>query len=402
MRELRVTPETAQEILEQATAGDVIVFAPGRYTTPLTLSDKHGTEQQPITLRGEPGAVFTPHATDAEYNPEADRIEANEIAKARQDNGKFPCLFDIIDHAQLTVDRSRHVVIEGMEFKQGWPTHIYVNESPSVTIRNTKMQDGTYAIALNGEATRNINIDHVSWVQDPVPDHLWRTVAWKDIHGAPPDEPPVNVQNDSRILDGQFVSIRNTGGHIAITDSFVSDAFNVMRMTKTGPHVDDLNNDITVTGNIFERIRDNVVDAEQGGRNWQFSANDFRQAYKPIALESSDPAAYQNFRFTHNFINIADRPGPPNDEHHGTCVFKIDGDNSYEKSTVLFEGNTVIGNANLFSDAYTPPPNGNGIIAQNNTIIDIDVSQFLPANTAALLPSTRINPKEITVASAAL
>lgn len=320
MTQYHATPETLDSILPRLAAGDTVVFAPGRYTHPIQLHGVAGTAAAPITLRAMPGAIITAHADPAAYSIEPYRLDGNLAAQERQQAGLFPSQKSLLTKGQLSIKDSRHLVLDGFRFEQAWPTHIRIENSQHLTVRNSQFEGGTYAITAFGEQTQHLTFDRVSWRQDA---RIWNGIPWASIHGSPPEDAKVDPQNDWRLFDGGFFTGWSIKGDIAFTRLDVRDAFNGIQMFRQGPNEAALSQNIRISDSRFERIRDNVIEPEQGGHRWIIENNRFTQVYKPFAFEHDDPSVYTGFVLRNNVIAMPGRPGPQGDIHTQMRVFKF-------------------------------------------------------------------------------
>ena len=345
MTEHRATPDTLARLLPTLTPGDTLVLQPGRYTQPIALTGLHGTKDRPITLRAEPGAILTAHENPADYRLEDYRLRANQMAQERQAQGLFPSQFTMVGEARMTLEGSRHIVLDGLQFREHWPTHLLLRDSQHITVKNSQFEGGTYAIAAFGESTQGLRFDTVSWRQDA---RIWNGVPWASIHGAPPENPPVDVARDWRLFDGGFFTAWSIKGDVQFSKLDVRDAFNGIQMFRSGPNVETLSQHISVRDSHFERIRDNVIEPEQGGSHWRVENNRMLDVYKPFAFESGDPQCYEDFVVRGNHVRLG-TPGPVGDPNRTAMLVKLPGGMEGMGPGIHFDANDFV------RPAPTPP-----------------------------------------------
>jgi hypothetical protein len=309
MAEITLTPQTAQQALDRAQAGDELVFQPGRYRTRLTVSGKSA-----LVLRGQAGAVLT-----SEVSAENFREEANRRSKEVQDHGKYPGLYPWLIYGQLVLRNCDQVTIVALEFEQSWPTHIAIENCQDIEILICHFTDGTFAIGAEGSKTYGIRVDHCTWTQDRPPGRIWRKIPWRAIHGAPPDDPPVDIATDWRLFDGDFFRGNDIAGGVTISNCLIKQAFNAIHCFNPTQNI-QLGRDFHVHNCKFVEIRDNILEPEKVAQNWWFHHNVILNGHKWFSFE------LVRARFIYLFANLAwftSIQGPSvGDIYRGGGVFK--------------------------------------------------------------------------------
>lgn len=319
MPEIVVSPETAQSALDHARAGDKLVFQPGRYGSVLTLLRKRGTAAQPIVIQGQPGAILTMGIAAEDF-----REEGNRRAKQIQDEGHqgshFPGLWPWLLDGRLVLRDCEHVTVTGLRFEKSWPTHIAIEDCRAVRIEDCRFEDATFAIGATGPRTYGIHINACHWLQDPVPGRIWRQIPWQNIHGAPPDDPPVNIATDWRLFDGDFFRASEIAGGVTIAHCRIGQAFNAIHCFND-PGEFSLSRDLHVHDCVFFEIRDNVFEAENVAENWWFHHNRIHNAHKWFSFELRRSRHFYLFSNLAWFTSIQ---GPDvGDDNRGGGAFKL-------------------------------------------------------------------------------
>ncbi len=313
MSTIRVTPADANARLAQVAAGDEVVLTAGDYREPLRLSDKAGAPGRPIVLRGEPGALLTMSVTAEDF-----RIEANWRAKAVQDDGKYPGLWPWIMDGRLILEHCQHIKLDGLHFEKSWPTHIAIANSQDIEITQCDFTDATFAIGAI--ATQHITISHCCWLQDRVAHRIWTTIPWSRIHGAPPDDPRVEVEHDWRLFDGDFFRGDGIKGGVTVDHCRIGQAFNAVHLFNDRGDL-DLSRDVEVRNCTFFEIRDNVLEAETVARNWWFHHNRIFNAHKWFSFECTRSSHFYLFGNLAWFDSVQ---GPAQgDDYRGGGVLKL-------------------------------------------------------------------------------
>ena len=169
MRTFNVTPGTFQDALNASVAGDVIRLGSGPYDKVYTLDRRGGRDGAPIIIEADPalpeGTIKISMDRDAEWY----RPQANQIARERLENGKYPGMWDEAHKARLKISGCSHVIVRNLGFEKSWPTHIDIAQSTDVTIQDCHFLDGTFCIVAHGQNTQDITVDGCTWMQDRVP-----------------------------------------------------------------------------------------------------------------------------------------------------------------------------------------------------------------------------------------
>ena len=280
-------------ILRGLSPGDTLRLAPGTYG-PELFDGIRGTKQQPITVLGPEDAVFDGgrryEDVRTELNMMAYANEALREAKGRaaRDAGNprakidyIPSLGTVGQRGHIRIRNCRHLRLMGFSIRGAWPTCIAIHQSQSITLAGLQMEEGTFAIHVEGDQTYGITVHRCSWTQDISLGEMWNAMGWKQIHGD--DYYP----GDHRGLDGDFFRSFGIMGKVTVRYCHVRHAFNAVHMF----HGDDdgrspiQNRDVRIHDNRFEFIRDNAIEAEKGCTNWWVYRNDMRNVHKWLALE---------------------------------------------------------------------------------------------------------------------
>ncbi|MEM7461582.1 MAG: hypothetical protein AAF362_02770 [Pseudomonadota bacterium] len=285
--------------LLRLSCGDVLELCSDEYQNPLVLTGLVGTSDQPITIRPKKNeqATFTSGWKDDEA-----RIWANKAADQRQRSGYYPSVGHLGDQAMLVLRNCQFVIIRGIDFKNCWPTAIYLDNCQNIVLHDLKFTGGTIAIGANGIDTRDLIVQHCCWRQDTSKKNkMWNSIPWPRIHGASnnSDAPDVDIYGDYRYWDGDFFRAWNVTGNVIIRDNHVSDAFNGIHFfnshDRLAPGVvasqlqfnggRQASANVLIERNSFTRIRDNIFEPEYHAWNWVIRYNHMRDCYRPFSFE---------------------------------------------------------------------------------------------------------------------
>ncbi|MBV9077147.1 MAG: hypothetical protein JO048_06640, partial [Methylobacteriaceae bacterium] len=310
MGDITADPTSLADLARQLRPGDTLKLQPGRYTDELSLRGLGGTQDRPITIRGEPGAVFDGGRTATDYREEGNRRAIDAVKQ-----GGYPGLWPFMSEAMISVERCSHLVLDGFTVRRAWPSALYLGEAQSITLRNLGIEDATFAIGAAGASTSDILIENVRWCQDVSRDWLWRRIAWESVHG----EQPVDVARDWRLFDGDFVRGFGIRGGVTIRNCTVEHAFNAVHAFND--NLDPaLSQDFSVHDCSFAYIRDNVFEPEGRSSNWWFYRNRIRNAHKPFSIEGS--ASSYLYLFS-NVVWFDEVPGQPGQDNRAGGLFKL-------------------------------------------------------------------------------
>lgn len=337
---LLACPKCAQAKVRALEPGDTLVLKAGSYKDPLTLDGLRGSDQMPITVRGEtmlPAWGFDEKGKQPKpelsresvftsgIKTKLQRRKANEIAKLKQDSGEFPGQYYVADEAVLSLRDCQHIRIRALYFNKCWLTAVYLDNCQDIEIRDCQFRWGTFAIGAAGRDTRHILVDRCRWLQHPKnKGKHWKTVTWEQIHGHynnVGDEGAVNIDLDHRHLDGDFFVGWRISGFVMIRNCIVEDAFNAIHMfANDGDTFDSrINRNVVIEDCIFRRIRDNAIEPEKGAWNWVVRNNRFVDVYRWFSLQMKRSGW---FYFYNNIAWHTDFPGSGPTRISGT-VFKF-------------------------------------------------------------------------------
>ncbi|MEM9059507.1 MAG: hypothetical protein AAGD13_03515 [Pseudomonadota bacterium] len=272
--------------------GGTIFLNPGLYG-PELFEGICGTAEAPVTIIGTKEAVFEGGKRYADvrtelnimaYGSEAVReAKGRELRAAGDKKAKIdyiPSLGTVGQRGHIRIRNCRHLRLMGFSIRGAWPTCIAIDQSQSITLAGLAMEEGTFAIHVEGEDTYGITVHRCTWTQDKTETLMWDSTGWKAIHGD--DFHP----GDERGLDGDFFRSFGIMGKVTIRYCIVRHAFNAVHMYHSGDGSDPTQNrDVRIHDNKFEFIRDNAVEAERGAVNWWIYRNDMRNVHKWLALE---------------------------------------------------------------------------------------------------------------------
>jgi hypothetical protein len=140
-------PETLEDILSKARAGDRIELAPGIYS-PTAVTRVNGTRTRPIHIIGRLDAIFDSGQSYKDF-----QYIANSIAKKAQLEGRYPGIYLAVKRAFIRLENCSNIVFEGISFNRCWPTAICIEDSDGIAIRGCTFREGSFAIYAEGNKT---------------------------------------------------------------------------------------------------------------------------------------------------------------------------------------------------------------------------------------------------------
>ena len=316
--------------------------------SPIVLTGLRGTYEDPIVIERSPKVVISLPSHDPAR-------EANLIAWKRQEGGFFPSVGQVADQAALVLSDCQFVQINGLKFKNCWPTAIYLDRSQNIAVTKCKFKGGTVAIGANGLETRDILIEECRWRQTK-PGEMWDTIAWEAIHGSYENaQRGVDVENDQRQYDGDFFRAWDIGGNITIRGNHIADAFNGIHFFNSidalPPGVDGdairfnngrrSANNVLIESNRFVRVRDNCIEPEDHAWNWVVRSNVFEDCYAIYSFELDRGGWFYIYDNHHWILN---RPGKDTGSNRtGGSGFKSGGDHDNEGDIYVFNNSWLFG-----------------------------------------------------------
>ena len=346
--------------------GDVVRLMPGKtgvHGTPLMIAGLRGTAKAPILITSDGNDSVT---VSGPMSEEEARLFLNRETKRRQHGGYYPAPGYLGDLAAITLRDCQFVLLDGLYFRECWPTAIYVDDCRFVGVRSCRIEGSTIAIGVNDSDTRHILIEGNHWQQDMSEKHnLWNAIPWVDVHGASNNGgKPVDVDNDKRHLDGDFVRCWDIAGDLTVRDNDVTDAFNGVhvfnRVDQIAPGVDPTSlpfnefrrasANVLIENNRFTRIRDNVFEPEEHAWNWVIRHNRLLDCYVPFSLELHRAGWFYIYG---NMAAAITGPSKDINEpgHHrkGFAMFKTGGlQNNEGPIHVMFNSFAIAGNRRYF------------------------------------------------------
>jgi len=307
-QDIIVNPSNVVEKTKTLSAGDRVVFTPGRYTERLSFSDLSGQPDQAIEFFAEPGAVLDGGQRFEDFNP-----RAQQISEEQEKLGKYPGIQTIIMEGFFVFTNCDWVTVRGFYVEGVWPTVIAIDNCRHVLIDDFHIRESTFAVFAMGPETEHIIVENCNWLQDITKGDLWFRIGWHQMHDGPAKP------NDSRAYDGDFFRAVNIRGNVTIRNNTVSHAFNGVHMYNRNKDK-TLNNNVRIYGNTFNYIRDNPIEPENAASNWWVYNNRMFNCHKWFSFEM----AVSGYFFVFGNVGWFDSlPGPISDDQYGGAVFKL-------------------------------------------------------------------------------
>lgn len=167
----------------------------------------------------------------------------------------------------IEVSRSKNIVIEGFRFTNCWPVSVGLTAVQNVTLRNFEIEGSRRAIYALGESTTGITVEDVLWTQD-ISGQMWRQLDWAELH-----------HGTLSHFNGALFASDGIKGNIVLRNNVIRDAFNGFRMEGNDSKFREVNKNIEIYNNLFERIRDNPIEPERSAYNWHIHHNKIHNAH---------------------------------------------------------------------------------------------------------------------------
>jgi hypothetical protein len=206
-------------------------------------------------------------------------------------------------------------VLEGLRFRDCWPTAVALLESRHIECRDVSIEGSAYAFQSRGASTCQLRIQDCSWVQDTTETLLWSQLAWADVHGNWGE----GEGDGWRCFDGSFFNANEIKGEVEIVGCTIRHAFNGVHLFNKNRR-SGLSQSVRVRDCVFSHIKDNPIEAEDAAWNWWIHDNVFHDCHKWFSLELKKAG------WIYIFCNRAwadSRPGPEDDANASGAVFKF-------------------------------------------------------------------------------
>ncbi len=222
--EVRYVPAAADGEIEKAITeskpGDTIVLRRGVHRGAVEFTTS-GKPENPITLRGEDGAII-----DGGWR------------------GEFPRKSDH-NHGAAIVGQ-RWIEIENITFENCWNRAIAVEDSSYISIRDCRFNCAGQAVYATGAGTHHLLIERCEW--NPVGRAIW-SWQWKEI----------KTGKYRCLAQGSILTGDTARGHFVIRDNKVDYVFNAFQYNARARNCFA---NIEVYRNRFDHIRDNAIEPE--------------------------------------------------------------------------------------------------------------------------------------------
>lgn len=305
---------------------------------PMTLSNLRGTYDKPILVTCKPLISVNILGGDPAK-------AANRVALLRQENGFYPSVGQVSDHAAVSLNSCQFVVLHGLTFDQCWPSALDLNNCQNIAVLDCNFGACTIAIGANGVDTRDIWIERCSFTQT-AKRQLWDEIKWGQVHGSFENSDAGGVlKDDQRQFDGDFFRAWDIIGNVTIRDCDIVDAFNGIHFFNS---IDDLSDDadrsmvrfnngrrsasnVLIENNRFVRVRDNCIEPEDHAWNWVVRSNTFDNCYAPYSFELKRAGwfyIYDNHHWLQHPATVGGR--------RGGSGFKLGGSQANEGDFYIF------------------------------------------------------------------
>jgi hypothetical protein len=292
-----------RQAVERVTPGSVIRLAAGTYRIfadepPVRLKGPKGMPDQPIVIRGAPGAAGSrPTIIDGSRRLDG---ALGLVEQFGPSGGRSRDLEDLISQRQyrtrqavncLVFEDAAYLVIEELTIRNCWPTSVVFLSSQYVTLRANTIVGSTYPFFVNTQSDHFVVEDSV-WTQDdsgyapdesgysgrydpkPKPGRMWDTVPWGVSH-----------HGSRAYLNGGLIGSFGTRGDIIVRHNIVRNAYNGVRLRANKCEHSQCNVNVEIYDNEFQFIRDNPVEPEDQAINWWIFHNRIYNAHAWFSLD---------------------------------------------------------------------------------------------------------------------
>jgi hypothetical protein len=262
-------------------------------------------------------AAFLSHSTTVADSIEESLDQASTSRAAGADDVQFRL------HCFL-IWESAYVDVADLGFRDCWFAAVASYASHNVALRRSIIDGSTYAFLAVGkkvkpETAHSFEVTGNAWRQstssyrspDPACDPRWDwscpVSVWADLPWA------VTHHFFWSFLNGALFMGMDVSGNVKIADNYVYDAYNAIRSKLSGACRKDeacamkTNIGFEISGNFFEKVRDNAVEPETRAVAWIVKHNVFRNVYAAI---STDSVSGRDLLVFGNIFSLEEAPGP--------------------------------------------------------------------------------------------
>ena len=248
-------------LLNAARPGDTLLFAPGKYLGPFTLTGVRGDPDNPVVILGAGAAQ-----AGGEILPE---LEAVTLIDGETGPGE-----ELAHHAFLLRDCA-WIVIENFTIRNCWTDLIRAEETSYLTVRGCGMHGGKRALFATGRGSHHFLMEACTWEQE---ERVWTHAdgyTWEELHHG------IHGHYNGSLYQGS-----GTSGVFVLRDNLVRNTFNAFRVSPVNDGVPDLQS--CTNGEIYRNTivntSDNVLEPEVYTLNLHFYHNRMINGHALISL----------------------------------------------------------------------------------------------------------------------
>lgn len=226
------------ELLNDAGAGDTLIFHPGEYHGPYILKDVHGAENNPVVILG--------------LNKDQVVIDGKSQPGMYLKNYAF-----LLQHCSW-------INIENFTIRNCWTDLIRAEETSCLSVRNCDLMGGKRALFATGRGSHHFLMEGCNWEQD---ERVWTQpgdYTWDEIHHG------IHKHFNGSLFQGDGIS-----GVFVLRDNLVKNTFNAFRLSQINDGELDLLacSNGEVYRNTVINTSDNVFEPEVHALNLHFYHN---------------------------------------------------------------------------------------------------------------------------------
>ena len=263
--------------------GDTLRLVPGTYTTPAVIRAQ-GLPFSPIRIIG---------ASVGKTILDGQQPRTNAINN-KNDPGPD-------DFAFLKMIRAQRMTLEGLSFRNCWPSAIYMAGCQRIKVQNCEITGGRFGVfAANArilQRTRWISLSGVHWVQDPERTMWSGETTWHDVKQTEPEDEATAEEierltrkgclprKDASYFNGALFGSWDIPGPVTVRGCTVEHAFNAIRIDAPDETTGNRNTDIRIIGNRFAYLRDNGVEPESFAERLWVINNSFLNCHTSFSFD---------------------------------------------------------------------------------------------------------------------
>lgn len=237
--------QSIKQALQFSQAGSHIYLLPGKFTEKISINNKNGEPDLPITIMS--------------YYNDWDRFAIIDREAAPSNNASF---------YGVDMTGSSWIVLKNLKFCNCWAYVVRIQSSHYISIIGCDIYGGKRAIYPTGTQCHHFLVENCTWEQDP---KVWTLFDWTEMH-----------HGAMEYYNGALFHPSGTGGGYVVRHNTIKNVFNAFR-TKPDRYAEDGNGEFY--GNTISNVADNDFEPEGWAWNIHYYHNRLHNIHKLYSID---------------------------------------------------------------------------------------------------------------------